>query len=60
MGRCIFELPLHILLDLLASAILLLSILAQDCINSLLDRLLVTILTYLYDLADDDVFELVL
>lgn len=55
-----FELFLHILFDLLATLVLFLTVFAQNCIDSLLDRLLVTLFTNLHELTDNNVFKLVL
>lgn len=55
-----FELFLHILFDLLATLVLFLTVFAQNCIDSLLDRLLVTLFTNLHELTDNNVLKLVL
>lgn len=55
-----FELFLHILFDLLATLVLFLTVFAQNCIDSLLDRLLVTLFTNLDELTDNNVLKLVL
>lgn len=55
-----FELFLHILFNLLATLGLCLFVFVQNCSDSLLDRLLVTLFTNLDELTDNNVLKLVL
>lgn len=59
-GSDLLELPLDILLDLLASTVFLSPLLNENGIDSLLDSFLVAFLSDLYNFADDNVFEGVL